>query len=94
MTTENTKPMATTEGRQWLIDHLKTGPVKVHFTKTDGTEREMNCTLDESVVPPVEKKTERVKAVNENILPVYDIDAKGWRSFRLDSIISVSFDLR
>jgi len=87
-------PFATKEGRNWLISHLKMGPVKVTFIKKDGTERTMLCTLDENVVPPIEKKTERVKTSSEEVLPVYDLDAKGWRSFRLDSILTVAFDIQ
>jgi len=86
-------PIATPEGRKWLIDHLKISTIRVRFIKTDGTERTMNCTLDERVVPALEKKTDKVKTVNEDVLPVYDVDTKGWRSFRLDSILTISFDL-
>lgn len=86
-------PIATPEGRKWLMDHLKISTVRVRFIKTDGTERTMNCTLDERVVPALEKKTDKVKVVNEEVLPVYDVDAKGWRSFRLDSILTITFDI-
>jgi hypothetical protein len=87
-------PLTTPEGRKWIIDMLKIGPARIKFIKTDGSDRVMNCTLQEDVVPVVEKKTERVKAANDEVLPVYDLDAKGWRSFRLDSVITVSFDLK
>ena len=40
-----------------------------------------------------EKKTDKVKTVSTEVLPVYDLEAKGWRSFRLDSILTVTFDL-
>lgn len=91
--TDIDKPFATEQGRNWLISHLKMGAVKVTFVKKDGSERTMLCTLSEDAVPPIEKKTDRVKASNEEVLPVYDLDAKGWRSFRLDSILTVAFDL-
>lgn len=79
---------------EWLLGVLRTEErVEIKFTKTDGTERVMNCTLKEGVVPPHEKKTERTKKVNENVLPVFDIDKKEWRSFRLDSILSISFTI-
>ena len=72
-----------------IMNMLNTGIVNVKFTKTDGTEREMKCTLLNEIVKPHEKKTNREKKVNENIISVWDIDKEGWRSFRLDSIISV-----
>ena len=90
---ENEKPLTTQEGRDWLKSHLRMGPVNVVFTKKDGTEREMKCTLQEGVVVPHEKTTERVKDENLETLAVWDLDKNAWRSFRLDSIKSVSFDL-
>ena len=38
----------------------------------------------------VEKKE---KKVNEEVMPVYDIEAKAWKSFRWDSIKQVRFEL-
>jgi hypothetical protein len=76
------------------LDELKTalraGPVVVTFTKTDGTERTMRCTLQEGVVVPHEKKTDRVKKVNENVVPVWDIEESAWRSFKFESIKTVA----
>ena len=93
ITTSAEKPLTTTEGRDWLKAHLRMGPVKVVFTKKDGTERTMNCTLQEGVVVPHENKTDKVKVENDDILAVWDIDKNAWRSFRLDSINTVQFDL-
>ncbi len=87
------KPLATQEGRDWLKSHLKMGPVKVTFTKKDGSVREMNCTLQEGVVVPHENKTDRTKVENDEVLAVWDIDKNAWRSFRLDTVKSVQFDL-
>lgn len=81
------------EARDWLVGILKQHDVEITFTKKDGSTRVMKCTLDETKIPATEKKTERVKTVNEDVLPVYDLDAKGWRSFRLDSITHVNFTL-
>ena len=87
------KPLATTEGREWLQSHLRMGPVTVIFTKKDGTERTMNCTLQEGVVVPHENKTDKTKVENDEVLAVWDIDKSAWRSFRLDSIKTVQFNL-
>lgn len=72
-----------------LIDMLQEGVVNVVFTKKDGTQRLMKCTLDTGIAIPHEKKTDREKKVNENILAVWDIESSGWRSFNLNSIIDV-----
>lgn len=79
----------TPEDRQQIIDTLKAGPAKVVFTKKDGTLREMTCTLKPDLTESYEKKTDKVKEVNPEVCPVYDLDAKGWRSFRFDSVKSV-----
>jgi hypothetical protein len=80
--------------KKWLKGHLAFGPTTVVFTKKDGTEREMLCTTNSDIAPFVavtEDKKER--KINEEVCAVYDIEAKGWRSFRWDSIKSVRFDL-
>lgn len=88
------QPVFTTdEGRNWLISHLKYGPVDVTFTKKDGTLRTMKCTLKEELMLPYEKKTDRVKELGAEVLPVYDLDKESWRSFRLDSITQVEFGI-
>lgn len=80
--------------KDWLEGMLKTGPAKITFTKTDGTERIMNCTLNESVVVAYERRTERtVRPANENVLVVFDIDKNQWRSFRLSSITKIEFTI-
>jgi hypothetical protein len=83
--------------KKWLKSHLKYGPVTVVFTKKDGTERVMNCTINAELVPPepvVESaEPKKQKKVNEDVMPVYDLEAKAWRSFRWDSIKEVRLEL-
>jgi len=69
---------------------LHAGPVVVTFTKVDGTERTMRCTLQEGVVVPHEKKTERVKEAKENLVAVWDLEKSAWRSFKFDAIKTVA----
>ena len=83
----------TPEGRKWVVSMLKMGPVEITFTKKDGSERVMNCTLKEDLTESYEKKTDKVKESNPDICPVYDLDIKGWRSFRYDSVKQVKFEL-
>ena len=61
----------------------------VVFTKNDGTERTLRCTLQESFLPVSDKKeSTTVKKENPDVLSVWDVEAQGWRSFRIDSILS------
>jgi hypothetical protein len=82
--------------KKWLKGHLAFGPVTVTFTKKDGTERVMNCTTNKELVPPVEVKEtveKKERKVNEDTMPVYDLEVKAWKSFRWDSIKQVRFEL-
>ena len=71
----------------------------VTFTKADGSERLLKCTLQESFLPVREidqsgvqletvADTQSRKATNENVLCVWDLENSGWRSFRVDSVKS------
>jgi len=68
---------------------LNTGIINVKFTKTNGSERLMKCTLIKEIVKEYEKKTEKTRPVSEDILSVWDVEKDGWRSFRYDSIIEI-----
>lgn len=76
--------------RSEMIKELQTGTKVVTFTKVNGEQRVMTCTLDANLIPdPVEIKADKSpKAVNEEVLPVWDVNANGWRSFRIDSVVS------
>jgi hypothetical protein len=73
-----------------LKDWLKTGVVTVEFTKKDGTQRTMKCTLQESYLPKSEANTITKAQTVESpqSLSVWDVDANGWRAFRYDSVIT------
>ena len=77
--------------RRYLTGCLKSADADITFTKKDGTERVMKCTLRESVAIPYEKKTDRTREGQLNILPVWDLEADGWRSVNLDTIKDVKF---
>jgi hypothetical protein len=79
--------------RKWLHGHLVYGEVKVTFEKKDGTTREMRCTLKEGVVPVYEKTTESTRKKNDEVMAVFDLDKNEWRSFRIDSVKEIKFDL-
>jgi len=82
--------------RQALTEILKTHDrVKVVFTKVNGDERTMFCTLSPNILPAQTDLEEQVqnKTPNPDTLVVWDIEAEGWRSFRLDSVIIFTYDM-
>jgi hypothetical protein len=83
-------------GREWLKSLLEERTVEVAFTKKDGAERVMNCTLKEDILPIVQKEVDEdsfTKVKSKDALAVWDVDVNGWRSFRWDAIKSVNFSL-
>jgi hypothetical protein len=77
--------------REELKTRLKDVIATVTFEKKDGTLRQMRCTLKESYLPTFVEQEKNGRKENLDVLPVWDIDEGGWRSFRLDTIKSVSF---
>jgi len=79
--------------KDWLLGLLRSQIVDITFTKKDGSERILKCTLMESEIPTekVPKGTEKSK--NDEVVPVFDVENDGWRSFRWDSIKQINFTL-
>ena len=75
--------------KHWLTEELRNNIITVVFTKKDGTERVMKCTLKSDVVVPYEQKTERKKVQNEEIVSVWDVEKNAWRSFNITTISEV-----
>lgn len=78
-----------------IIRSLHETTCKVTFTKTNGEERVMYCTLNESMIPKAEdmSETKRTKKENPDVQPVYDVKSAGWRSFRWDSVKEFTSEL-
>ena len=71
--------------RDTLVEGLKRDVLTVSFTKVNGEERIMNCTLHESLLPEAVAGTSSKKE-NPDVIAVWDIDKDAWRSFRVDSV--------
>tara|TARA_R110002167_G_scaffold124011_2_gene303227 strand:- start:279 stop:572 length:294 start_codon:yes stop_codon:yes gene_type:complete len=67
-----------------VVDYLTRYECEVQFEKADGTIRDMQCTLQDSIVPAT-KGTRATK--NSNIITVFDTKAQGWRTVKFDKII-------
>ncbi len=75
--------------REEIVELLEVKTLKVTFTKVNGEERVMNCTLREDIVPQGDDNEFTSRAYNPNVVPVWDVDKEGWRSFRLDNLKAV-----
>jgi hypothetical protein len=81
--------------KNWLKGVMQTEIVNLTFRKTDGTLRNMKCTLLPKYLPetvvPVEDKPKR--KTSEEALAVFDLEKNEWRSFRYDSVTEIKFTL-
>lgn len=78
-------------------DALHKGIVTVAFTKANGETRQMRCTLRSDMIPvvPVAEgfgNGTKAKKENPDVQAVWDLEKGAWRSFRFDSLSSVSFE--
>jgi hypothetical protein len=80
--------------REQLSELLHTGECVVEFTKVNGEVRSMPCTLKTELIPlaPVkvlaEGEVPKVKKENPEVMSVWCLDKREWRSFRIVNVIS------
>ena len=76
-----------------LKNLLEQNVLTVDFTKLNGDKRVMTCTLREDMKPRATKddtmSQKAVREVSDAVVSVWDVNAKGWRSFRYDRINAV-----
>ena len=72
---------------------LEQNVLVVDFTKLNGDKRVMTCTLREDMKPRATKddtiSQKKVREISDKVVGVWDVNAKGWRSFRYERINSV-----
>jgi hypothetical protein len=84
--------------KEWAYGLLRDANVKdlcITFTKKDGTERQMFCTLSEGRIP-ADKMPKEESASSQtagSAVRVFDTEKQEWRSFRWDSVIKAEFSL-
>ena len=95
--TEVENTIATLKGIPTKADlkfQLAQNVVTVDFTKLNGDKRVMTCTLREDMKPRATKtdtmSQKKVREVSDAVVNVWDVNAKGWRSFRYDRINAVN----
>ena len=97
----------------WVRGSLQQQSITVTFTKADGTDRDMKCTLNWELIPEkppmavishsasiigrvdglvTETKKPR-KEPDPAVVKVYDLEAKAWRSFRMDRLKKITAEL-
>ena len=85
-TIANLKDIPTEEELNTL---LRENVLEVDFNKLDGDKRIMKCTKSFKIIP-IENQPKSDKEPKKGNITVWDINAKGWRSFRYERINSVN----
>jgi hypothetical protein len=91
-----TETVATLKGiptKTDLKQLLSQNVLTVDFTKLNGDKRVMTCTLRDDMKPRATKddalSQKKVREVSDAVVSVWDVNAKGWRSFRYERINAV-----
>jgi hypothetical protein len=76
-----------------LRELLKTDLVTVVFTKSNGTKREMHCTMLPEYLPAMNEPNPNIKyGPSPTVVTVWDLEQNAWRSFKFDSLLSIETD--
>jgi hypothetical protein len=75
--------------RSTIQEQLREQVCVVTFTKVDGSQREMPCTLKESLLPVSTATGTKTKKPNPEVMSVFCTDKQEWRSFRLENVINI-----
>ena len=74
-----------------LENALRNGVVNLEFKKVDGTTRNMKATLNTAIIFEIENTSQhKSESPTNGVLPVYDVEASGWRSFKVENLLSYS----
>lgn len=81
----------TAEQRYEFLRRTLQSDCEVTFTKVDGSVRSMPCTLRADALPPmpVTESNQRTRSYNPEVLSVWCLDKKEWRSFRVMNVTKV-----
>jgi len=93
---EKTVDTNSPEFRSWvkgLLHDINIKDLRVTFTKTDGTERTLTCTLAESAIPADKAPKGTGRETSDATQRVFDIEKSEWRSFRWDAVKRVEFSI-
>jgi hypothetical protein len=79
---------------EWLKGMLTVSEGIVTFTKSDGTERVMKCTLVPDQLPKVEiKEDAKPRKESTTSMRVFDLEKNEWRSFTIKKVKQVNFTI-
>ena len=72
-----------------MVTELRARTCRVIFTKINGEERDMHCTLNVEFIPE-DKRPKTGKEYVDGVIRAFDINKQEFRSFRVENVISFS----
>ena len=75
--------------RNEMIEQLRQRECRVIFTKVNGEERDMVCTLNTDMIPE-EHAPKGPAEYDVVVIRAFDVNKQAWRSFRVENVISFS----
>jgi hypothetical protein len=76
--------------RQDVMNMLNNDVLTVTFTKLNGEERVMRCTLLTEYLPGGTAAPQLLQENSGDTISVWDTEVNGWRSFRLSSVKTIT----
>lgn len=73
--------------REQFTKYLREGVVTVGFTKKDGEDRKMNCTL--ANIPADKQPKGEAPERKGSSIAVFDVDKQDWRSFNVENVFEL-----
>lgn len=92
----NTLVQDTPEFRTWvqgLLHDTNISDLTITFTKQDGSDRDMKCTLVESSIPQDKQPKGTGKVHSKDVQRVFDLERQEWRSFKWANVKNVKFNI-
>lgn len=73
---------------QFMYEALMDGVCLVEFTKANGENRKMVCTLNSTIAPDMITDTE-IKPFDQtkDLIHVWDLEVNGWRAFKPSTVL-------
>jgi hypothetical protein len=79
--------------RDIILTDLRENVIEVTFTKVNGEQRVMRCTLRTDLLPKTfvenvneQKEEKEFHQKNPDVIASWDVQKGGWRSFKVDSV--------
>jgi len=75
--------------RNFILKDMYRSVVNLKFKKVDGEDREMNATLVTRLIDSrqIKESIANPSDGDPNLIVCWDVDARGWRSFKIDTVL-------